>query len=804
MKKLCFFLSFMLLFALLMTSCMTGSTVPDNQNPTGQLPEEPEEPSEPEEPAPEKKTYCKVMVTEGEGFTVTSENPIEVEKGADAVFDITVAATHAFLSTSAGEFDQTTGKLTVKNVTKRTTVTFKVEPIKDEEVGKTYSYVFNGTIKDTTSIPSLSKLNAGTLVTVKAGDMKRNFLGWSFGYDAEHGGEIVATEREYTFRISADIADSISFVSLYANYSDANIFYYDLMGGVLNTSSANMADNLYYTAEYDMSGRVKITLLDKYFSYAGCASTFWDDGTFTKAGYILREYNTKADGSGEPYSLGSKYFPVAEDGAVATLYCIWEKADEASHFEYEDYTYAKPQNAKYATAWVENGIIITKYLSDEKRVVVPERIGDKTVIAIGEGAFTDKSAETVILPKTLQKISDGAFVSCSRLTTLYFPDGIYSVSDAMFDSQTYASFKNLIVNATMAPRYAKDQYGAFAVKFCRVLSAGDEKMIIFVAGSSTYQGLGTEYLEALLDGEYRVVNYGTTRTRPGYLYMEALAHYTDSDDIVVFAPENSAFMLGENLIKANMLLDLEGVNNLYRYIDFSKYKGYFSAFSEFNKDRYTRAGVKYEQICDCKAVNKYGDYLNENRKGYLNESKYIDAYYVTFNERIKSINEGQWSDVANQAANKDYTNPNNTTWTSLNRPELLSVINSAIDKVKATGARVYFAFAPTDANAIVDEARSAEKIAEYDALIRSVYHFDGLLGSALDYVYNHKYFYDCAYHVNDYGRTYRTYALYLDLAEIFGISAPKGIYDEGKSFEGCLFEDGSDGTPLEKVDFITE
>ena len=115
---------------------------------------------------------------------------------------------------------------------------------------------------------------------------------------------------------------------------------------------------------------------------------------------------------------------------------------------------------------------------------------------------------------------------------------------------------------------------------------------------------------------------------------------------------------------------------------------------------------------------------------------------------------------------------------------------------------MYFAFAPTDAAAVVSEARSAEKISEYDALIASVYHFDGLLGSAKDYVYDHKYFYDCAYHVNDYGRTYRTYGLYRDIAQILGISSVKGIYDEGRSFEGCLFEDGSDGTPKTKVEYL--
>ena len=811
MKRVLALLLALLICTLSITSCMTTTSSSEvnnannQQTPSGdEEPDDPQDPGQDDDPAdttPEEKIYYKVMVTVGDGFTVKSANPIDVEKGGTATFEIEIAPTHAFLSVSAGSFDQLTGILTLENVTKRTTIDFAVEELKVEEVGQEFVYIFNGSTKDTTSISSYNRVKTGTLIDVYAGDMTKNFVGWSFAASYAGGAPIISTSRQYSFRIDESIAVGDG-VKIYANYSDANSFYYDLMGGKLNGGSQNMTGGSeYYIASKTSDGRVRINLLDKYFNYAGCASLFWDDGTFTKEGYILKEYNTKPDGSGEAYSLGSKYFPVSEDGGAAVLYCIWEKCLDSALFTYDDYTYRKPAAVKYAESWQESGVIITRSLSDGEKIVVPDKIDGKPVIAIAAGAFADSKVKTLILPNTVKKIEDGAFVRCTSLKTLYLPDSVYSISDAIFDEATYASFNNLILNATMAPRYAAQQYGAFAVKFCRVLSAGDRQMIIFVAGSSTYQGLGTEYLEALLGGEYRVVNYGTTRTRPGYLYMEALAHYTDEKDIVVFAPENSAFMLGDNLIDARMLLDLEGVNNLYRYIDFSKYRGYFTALADFNADRYAMQATKYEQICNDKWSNKYGDYLNSKREN-LGYSNYVDAYFITFNERIKSITEGQWSDTANQHANKDYTDPTNTTWTSLDRADYLFVINSAIDKVKATGAKVYFAFAPSDADAIVDEAKSAEKIDEYDALISRVYNFDGLLGSAKDYVYNHKYFYDCAYHVNDYGRTYRTYMLYLDIAEVIGLEYTVGFYSVGTDFAGCEFEDGSDGTPLTKVDFL--
>ena len=123
-------LVFILMCALFLSSCAIGETIdkPDGDS-TGQTPENPEEnPDDPENTQqPSKDIYYRVMVTLGEGFTVISDNPVEVLKGEDAVFDINIAPTHAFVSVSAGEYDQTLGKLTVRNVTKKTTVNFKVE-----------------------------------------------------------------------------------------------------------------------------------------------------------------------------------------------------------------------------------------------------------------------------------------------------------------------------------------------------------------------------------------------------------------------------------------------------------------------------------------------------------------------------------------------------------------------------------------------------------------------------------------------------------------------------------------------------
>ena len=758
--------------------------------------------------APETDETYRVMVGVSEGFTVTTSNPLEVKKGESAQFFVKLEPGYVFVSTSHGTYDELTGKLKIDNVTSRISVQFTVENL-GYDTNTKYVYSFKGTDKDTTTPSPSSSINAGTKITVTAGDHSRIFVGWTFGKSAKSGADIVSTDREYTFRISPDVVENGALV-VYANYTDSNIYYYDPNGGELNVASRNMAENEYYQAKVD-GNRVKVTLLSTYYDFAECASLFWDDSTFTRDGYVLKEYNTKPDGSGEAYSLGSKFYANTGDDSHPVLYCIWSESAPAGDFTVSPHTMEKPSTAKYAPDWCESGLIITSYNGNAKSVTVPETIGGKKVIAIASGAFMDKNMTELILPKTIQLVENRAFIGCSSLTTLYFPNSIYQMYDEAFDAATYSSFTTLIVNATMAPRYSHSSEGAFAVKLSRFLAARDEKKVIVISGSSTYQGLSTEYMEALFDGEYTVINFGTTRPRPGLIYLEALSHYTDEDDIFVYAPENSSYMMGEGYLSWRLIRDLEGMNNLYRYVNISNYYGYFSSMTELNQTySYTVKERKYEEMCKnggttngvWYGTDKNGDYQNPNRESYLNESKYIDSYYITLNNRFKSMNEGTWNDVEEQAKNKDYTDLNNPAWQSIDTPEMVARMNYVINKAKASGAGVYFGFAPADAYALVEAARSTEWILAYDKLIMDLYDFDGLMGSAADYVYNHKYFYDCAFHVNDYGRAYRTYNLYVDVAEALGLEKINGYTSKGTDFDGCLFEEGSDGTPLEKVDFL--
>ena len=70
-------------------------------------------------------------------------------------------------------------------------------------------------------------------------------------------------------------------------------------------------------------------------------------------------------------------------------------------------------------------VTITKYISDDIKVVIPSVISERTVTAIGEDAFKNNSAMTsVVFPSGLESIGYEAFFGCTGLTSVIIPGNV--------------------------------------------------------------------------------------------------------------------------------------------------------------------------------------------------------------------------------------------------------------------------------------------------------------------------------------------------------------------------------------------
>lgn len=732
-------------------------------------------------------TVHRVLLSADEGYEVDGETVEDAEAGDSVCFHVSLKFGYIFKSVDGAEYNESAGTVILSEVEKPTRITLTSEYVGYDTSVKYFFKVEDGGTAYTSSVTSGSFVQAASSVTVKAGQTDKYFIGWSI----RRGGEIVSADREYTFRACPDMAESFrpTEIHLYPNYKE-NRYFYDPNGGTVNTATPSMNGASVYYSVSQTDGKVRVTpSQEKYLDYCPAVYAFVNDGTFTREGYVLKEYNTKADGTGTPYSPGSMFYHLIEDAdTFFTLYCIWEPAAPAEDFTYEDTTVSG-----------KSGVRITGYTGSADTLAVPETLEGKNVIAIASGAFTDGTFSTLILPRTLLSVASGAFTRCS-FRTLYFPNSITVVSNASFDETTTQNLHTFILTSVRALKYS-GEWDAMAVKLGRILASEGDSRVIYVSGSSGFEGLSTPYMEALL-GDYTFINFGTCRTVNGMFFLEGLSHYLTDADTVVYAPENSAMLFGETELSWKTFSVLHGMNNLFRYVDVSGYTNLFGAYKE---DRSRSSAATYEDIIvtNVGTVNKWGDCVTGVSTGQRNlystdpgAARYIDSYYVTMDGWVMSNREGEWTSKTRSQRRAQYeTEPKNEAWVNITEPYLVREMNRVIDLARATGAKVVFGFAPVSENALSDAAKTVVQMKKYENLIRATYHFDDVIGAAADHVYNNCYFYNCAFHLNNIGRPFHTYRTYADLCAFLGIT-PKTIYSEGKKFEGCYFEGSASGSPI--------
>lgn len=90
---------------------------------------------------------------------------------------------------------------------------------------------------------------------------------------------------------------------------------------------------------------------------------------------------------------------------------------------YGDFTYEE----------AKDGITITGYTGEAKKVVIPDKINGTEVISIGNKAFGECTSLTgVTIPEGVTSIGDRAFEHCASLTSVTIPEGVTSIGNDAF------------------------------------------------------------------------------------------------------------------------------------------------------------------------------------------------------------------------------------------------------------------------------------------------------------------------------------------------------------------------------------
>lgn len=554
-----------------------------------------------------------------------------------------------------------------------------------EKVGSYVSLIYNPAY---CTINASSKKGVGSKETVTLIiEMKEGYIfdGWSLNDAMANGKSRSSGKTEYTFNVGEDI-------TVYANYSVSLIYYPN--GGDVSGGTAT------YTQTYSV-------VMYK------CPNTLPWQGYFSRDGYTLVEYNTKADGTGEAVSLGSR---IALGGKPSiTLYCIWEKQNAESDF---DFTQS------------DSGASITKYKGSSDNVVIPDYLGGKKVIAIKDGAFAKSSVKRVVLSANVAEAEDGAFSNCKSLVTFVMFDSLKTISGESFTGTTV---ENLRVNAVLN-LYSDWMTGMGNNKVDRVLWAKNMKKLVIYGGSGTYYGYDCAALDEALDGEYVVINLGANAQVTASMYFEFLTKMMNPDDVLLWSPEFGEWTLGlagfyNGGIGPRTWQFIAGHYDILRCINIANYTDVFSSYA-----KYAALHTAKQQAFDkfSTSISDYGDNIAP--------TEHKNATYDYQSSMLRVL------------------------------PELESGMfdycGSLVKKLTESGVRVYYTFAAMDESGI-DFAE--KEVARYMNDITAIYPGIVIISDYKNCLVPNSLMFDSAWHLTLEGASFRTGKLITDLKKQLSI-----------------------------------
>lgn len=628
-----------------------------------------------------------VMVAEGEGYTVVGENPRKVPAGESVSFQLELADGWMLINPD-GTISET-GTITVDRVLYPDTI---VPDVRDWVHYCTFQ-LKDPTVRGTmTSTTAPGEVISGTVITVTA----QPYEGYTFvGWTGENKKVIVSKEAEYTFTLEKDTILYPSYLSAAQAEAKANtaLLVYNANGGICTLD--NQEDGLYYE-EVDVSQ----------FKLPNCMGGL---GQFVRDGYHLVEYNTKPDGTGDPYSLGSKI--ILDTGLVKKdteiLYCIWKKETDASAFTYTE----------------KNGeLTITGYKGDHKEVVIPTHIGGKPVTKLAAGAFTKSSFTLLSLPDTLITVENGALNGCANLTTIYFPDSVINITDKAI--QNCPNWQHFYLNAVTPPRYGP----GMLTKTEALITTQDRNRVVVLSGSSSLHSIDSIQLMEALDNQYYVVNHGTNAGCSAAVYLEVFKNFMHEGDILVQAPEYSNEQLGSMAVPWKTYRECEMFYNIFRYLDARDYT-FFAGYAEHQKTRQPMKATSYN--IHNRSYNEHGDITSTGKRDELNSPNYTSNFNISYNTSILT-------DVRAAALNKRY------------------------DALREVGVTVYISFAPHNYNGLTKQAREPAHKTAFTQHVAKMLN-SPVISDLNDYTLEGQYFWDSDWHTNNIGRTMRTEQLGKDL-----------------------------------------
>lgn len=336
-----------------------------------------------------------------------------------------------------------------------------------------------------------------------------------------------------------------------------------------------------------------------------------------------------------------------------------------------------------------------------------------------------------------------------------------------------------LIEREIPSQYGDTYYGELSALYARLENTKGKKIVV-LGNSSVAFGVDSALAEELLHAaglDYSVCNFGLYGALGTKFMCELACNQIDEGDVVLFAPELEQQILSTYFSPEDAWYALDGDKSMCR------------AFSKETKKTLAAGYFSY-------AAKKYSLY----QKGEKVEGSGVYTR-SSFDERGDLKNYDRPYNVMPDGV--DENNPVRFD-PELFTDEFVDYINDYAAALEKKGARMYYSFAPMNAEAIAFD--ELEKKANFYSRLEDKLNFP-VISDIGDYILEKEWFYDSNYHLNASGMTVRTVQLVNDLKTEFGnttkteyvlpdkpVIPDKEVEGEGDNSCAAMFEYRLDGS----------
>ncbi|MBQ9306650.1 MAG: hypothetical protein IJ229_01895 [Clostridia bacterium] len=367
--------------------------------------------------------------------------------------------------------------------------------------------------------------------------------------------------------------------------------------------------------------------------------------------------------------------------------------------------------------------VITKVLSGDVQIVIPETLEELPVKGIAPGALQGLTLDTLVLPTSLTSVAEGAFQDCT-IDTLCFFDTLTGISDAAFPGTQVHTLRLI---AASAPVWSGTYFDTLPDKLDRLMTTPAPHLLLF-CGSSARFGWNSPMLD-LAFPEYSVVNLGVYAYANMLPYARMVTSLAESGDLLLSSPEMDAidcqfcFM---QTFAPEWFAMTESNWDLLGLLDLTEFTGVFDSFSAFQKQKQRMEKHSYAEVPSM---------FDEDGAPTLTPSYNAYGDYVLYRENNLS---GRLFGVK-----RAYYEPDMLT------ESVLSGLNAVYDALIDKGVSVYFTWSPRSAQSI-SEGSAGENIRLTEEKLRAHLHVP-MLSSVTDSLLPALYFYGTDNHLSTEG-----------------------------------------------------